>query len=221
VERHPQPTTIAILGCDTVVGRSLSLLLEGSGYQTTLLDSHPTGVVDELLDGAHLLILTPRVDEGVREAFLGAMGKSMPQKGDMLVIALHTDLEEDLPEKEGVISVPWPCETKDLVEQIEAALLDAPEASTSPPSRDRMRTPEAPSCTRLQRRNPMRLIGGTGSSREVRLPPGYRVDRSDPDVLVLRCPHGTTIVRFSAQGATAEAIEQEARRHHKERNRSA
>ena len=44
------PTTIAILGCDTVVGRSLSVLLESHGYNTVLLDSHPTGVVDELLD---------------------------------------------------------------------------------------------------------------------------------------------------------------------------
>jgi hypothetical protein len=132
VEHHPQPPTIAILGSDTVVGRSLSVLLEGSGYHTTLLDSYPTGVVDELLDGAHLLILTPRVDQGVREAFLGAMGKSTPQKANMPVIALHTALEKDLPEKEGVISVPWPCETKVLVERIEAALLDAPAASTAP-----------------------------------------------------------------------------------------
>src|SRR5918993_339977 len=123
VEHHPQPTTtIVILGCDTVVGRSLSVLLESSGYQTTLLDSYPTGVVDELLDGVHLLILTPRVDQGVREAFLGAMGKSTPQKTAMPVIALHTALEENQPEKEGVQSVPWPCETKDLVDHIEAVL---------------------------------------------------------------------------------------------------
>ena len=108
MEHHPRPTTIAILGCDTVVGRSLSVLLEGSGYRTILLDSHPTGIVDELLEGVHLLLITPRVDQGVREAFLGAMGKSTPQKADMPVIALHTHLEEDLPEKEGVISVPWP-----------------------------------------------------------------------------------------------------------------
>ncbi len=73
VEHHPQPPTIAILGSDTVVGRSLSVLLESFGYKTALLDAYPTGVVDELLDGAHLLILTPRVDEGVREAFLGAL----------------------------------------------------------------------------------------------------------------------------------------------------
>ena len=124
--------TIAILGSDTVVGRSISVLLEGSGYQTTLLDSYPTGVVDELLEGAHLLLLPPRVDEGVREAFLGAMGKSTPQKAEMPVIALDTALEEDLPEKEGVISVPWPCETKVLVDRIEAALLDVPAASSAP-----------------------------------------------------------------------------------------
>ena len=67
----------------------------------------------------------------------------------------------------------------------------------------------------------MRLIGGTGSSRELRLPPGYSLDRSDPDVLVLRCPHGTAVAYFSAQGATAESIERETRTHHRERNRSA
>jgi hypothetical protein len=132
VEHHPQPPNIAILGCDTVVGRSLSVLLESHGYNTVLLDSYPTGVVDELLDGAHLLLLTPRVDQGVREALLGAMGKSTPQKADMPVIALRTALEKDPPEKEEVISVPWPCETKVLVDHIEAALLDAPATSTSP-----------------------------------------------------------------------------------------
>jgi hypothetical protein len=132
VQYREPTTTIAILGCDTVVGRSLSVLLEGSGYNTVLLDSHPTGVVDELLEGAHLLLLAPRVDQGVREAFVGAMGKSTPQKSSIPVIALTTALEEDLPEKEGVIKVPWPCETKVLIERIEAALLDAPAASTSP-----------------------------------------------------------------------------------------
>jgi hypothetical protein len=137
VQHHEQPTTIAILGCDTVVGRSLSVLLEGHGYKITLLDSYPTGVVDELLKGAHLLLLTPRVDEGVREAFLGAIGKSTPQKADMPVIALRTAIEENLPEEEGVISVPWPCETQDLVERIEAALLDAPAASSAPTTQTR------------------------------------------------------------------------------------
>jgi hypothetical protein len=69
--------------------------------------------------------------------------------------------------------------------------------------------------------NPLQLIGGTGASREVRLPPGYSLDRSDPDVFVLRCPRGTAVAHFSARGATAEAIELEARMHYRERNRSA
>jgi hypothetical protein len=67
----------------------------------------------------------------------------------------------------------------------------------------------------------MHLIGGQGSPEEVRLPPGYVLERSDPDVLVLLCPHGKAVARFSAQGATKEAIEREARKHHRERNRSA
>ena len=131
MQHHEQPITIAILGSDTVVGRALSLLLEGSGYRTTKINAHSTGVVDELLCGADLLLLAPRLDRGVREAFVGAMGKSTPQRASMPVIALSTAEEGGLPE-EGVLSVPWPCETKVLVERIEAALLDVPAASTSP-----------------------------------------------------------------------------------------
>jgi hypothetical protein len=126
--QHHQPTTIAILGADTVVGHALCALLEGSGYKTTPLDSYPTGVVDELLEGADLLLLAPRLDEGVRQAFVGAMGKSAPQRGRMPVISLTTSVEEGLQE-EGVIRVPWPSETKALVERIEAALLGVPPAS--------------------------------------------------------------------------------------------
>ena len=121
--QHPEPiTTVAILGADTVVGSALCALLEGSGYRTTPIGSYPTGVVDELLESADLLLIAPRLDEGAREAFLGAMGKSAPQRADVPVIALSTAIEEDLPKKEGVLRVPWPCETKTLVERIEAAL---------------------------------------------------------------------------------------------------
>ena len=121
MQHRDQPTTIVILGADTVVGRALCLLLEGYGYHTTLLDSYPTGVVDELLDDADLLLLAPRLDAGAREAFVGAMGKSAPQKAEMPVIAL-TSATEESPQEERVIGVPWPCETKVLVERIEAAL---------------------------------------------------------------------------------------------------
>ena len=119
---HHQPTTIAILGADTVVGSALCALLQDSGYRTTALDSYPTGIVDELLERADLLLLAPRLDEDALRTFLGAMGKSTLQRADVPVIALSTALEESLPEKEGVLRVPWPCETKALVERIEAAL---------------------------------------------------------------------------------------------------
>ena len=85
-----------------------------------------------LAEGTDLLLLAPRLDEGMRESFLGALDKSTPQKARMPVIVLSTTVEEDLPEKEGVIGVPWPCERKVLVQRIEAALLDAPEASAAP-----------------------------------------------------------------------------------------
>jgi hypothetical protein len=123
VQHHDQrTTTVAILGADTVVGSALCALLEDSGYRTTPLGSYPTGVVDELLDGADLLLLAPRLGEDAREAFLGAMGKTIPQSADVPAIALSTTLEEGLPEKEGVLRLPWPCETKVLVERIEATL---------------------------------------------------------------------------------------------------
>jgi hypothetical protein len=130
VREHPQPTTVAILGADTVVGRALCALLENSGYQTRPLDTYPTGIVDELLEGADLLLIPPRLDSGVREAFVGAMGKTTPQKADMPVIVLSTAVEES-PLEQGVLSVPWPSETKVLVERIEAALSTSA-ASTAP-----------------------------------------------------------------------------------------
>jgi hypothetical protein len=102
LRHHDQPTkTIAILGADTVVGGALCALLGDHGYFINPLDAHPTGVVDELLGGADLLLLVPRLDKGAREAFLGAMGKGAPQTAEVPVIELSTALGEGLPEKEG------------------------------------------------------------------------------------------------------------------------
>ncbi len=49
-------------------------------------------------------------------------------------------------------------------------------------------------------------------SEEPRLPPGYRLDRSDPDVWILRRPEGWVVAYFSARGATKEVMEQAAER---------
>src|SRR3712207_5024584 len=45
---------------------------------------------------------------------------------------------------------------------------------------------------------------------EPHLPPGYRLDTSDPDVWALRRAEGWVVAYFSARGATKEAIEQDA-----------
>ena len=42
---------------------------------------------------------------------------------------------------------------------------------------------------------------------EPRLPPGYRLDRTDPDVWALLRAAGWVVAHFSAQGATNEAVE--------------
>jgi hypothetical protein len=47
-------------------------------------------------------------------------------------------------------------------------------------------------------------------SEEPRLPLGYWLDRSDPDVWTLRRPEGWVVAYFSARGATKDAIEQTA-----------
>jgi hypothetical protein len=45
-------------------------------------------------------------------------------------------------------------------------------------------------------------------TEELRLPPGYWLDRSDPDVVALRRPEGWVVAHFSARGATRETIEE-------------
>ena len=47
-------------------------------------------------------------------------------------------------------------------------------------------------------------------SEEPRLLPGYRLDRSDPDLWTLRRPEGWVLAYFSARGAAKEAIEEAA-----------
>jgi hypothetical protein len=55
---------------------------------------------------------------------------------------------------------------------------------------------------------------------EPSLPPGYHLDRSDPEVLTLRSEEGAVVARFSAVGYVAESVEREAwKDFHKQRSR--
>jgi hypothetical protein len=47
-------------------------------------------------------------------------------------------------------------------------------------------------------------------------PPGYRLDRSDPDLWTLRRPKGWVVAYFSAQGDSREAIEEVAWEDHED-----
>jgi hypothetical protein len=50
----------------------------------------------------------------------------------------------------------------------------------------------------------------TEPEREIHLPSGYRLDRSDPDLWALRRPEGWVVDHFSARGVTKVAIEETA-----------
>jgi hypothetical protein len=48
------------------------------------------------------------------------------------------------------------------------------------------------------------------SWEELRLPPGYELER-DPDMLILRRPDGSTVATFSTRGVVPEHVEEAAR----------
>ena len=50
------------------------------------------------------------------------------------------------------------------------------------------------------------------------LPPGYYLDRTDPEVLILRSEEGAVVARFSAPGYLAESVEREAWEDYRQRN---
>jgi hypothetical protein len=62
--------------------------------------------------------------------------------------------------------------------------------------------------------------GRTPPPKEPLLPPGYRLDYSEPNVLTLLSPQEKAVVaRFSARGYMAEMIEREAWEHHRNATR--
>jgi len=171
MRRHHQPTTIAILGANTVVEKALAHLLEGEGYSTRLLKASSTGVVEEQqLAGVDLVLLSPSLTSGDCEALLDSL-RSTPHRtttnSPIPVIALCSPMSDAPLVEEAVRSVLWPVPFEHLAREIEAML-------------------------------------------EGRLPPGYRLDRSDPDVIILRSPSGSVVSHFSGRGATQQTIECEA-----------
>ena len=98
--------TIAILGANTLFDRILARLLRDEGYDTKLLKAHPSGHLDELLDGMDVLLLSPYLDTDVRWAFLEAM-RSTPEEAQRIpVLSLSVPLLMAL-QDELSVNVSW------------------------------------------------------------------------------------------------------------------
>ncbi len=123
---HHRPTTIAILGADTVVENAIALLLGGAGYSTKVLEEPSAFAADaeEQLVGVDLLLLTPSLREETREGFLKAI-EAAPATVGMPVLTLSTAPQRE-PNDRTAGMVPWPTPLENLRLAIEAALAPAP-----------------------------------------------------------------------------------------------
>ena len=99
-----QPTTVAILGSNTLGEHVLALLLEDEGYAAKLIKAPPTaasttavipegGSVEELLGGVDVVLLWPApiLRDDARGAFVGAMSSACA-KAKIPVLALSPSL---------------------------------------------------------------------------------------------------------------------------------
>jgi len=122
------PTTIAILGGNSVAGRALEALLQGVGYDTRLIDDPPARSPEQLLEGVRLLLLAPTLSPESRETLLAEMDSTL-DAANIPVLTLSTTLKEAL--SDGHAFIPWPCRLEDLTKKIEAALLRVPEVGSA------------------------------------------------------------------------------------------
>ena len=135
---HHRPTTVAILGADTVVESALSLLLRGAGYSTKVLEdpSASAANAEEHLQGVDLLLLTPSLREETQEGFLKAI-EAAPAASGVPVLTLSTATRDELNGRTGM--VPWPTPLENLRLAIEDALAPAPSSEPGgverPPSK--------------------------------------------------------------------------------------
>ncbi len=126
---HPRntTTTVAILGTDALAEGILARLLQKEGYATTILEAHPAKVAEGLLEGVDLLLLAPRMKDGVREGFLEAMSTT-PETSATPVLTLSDALKMALLDELSA-GVPWRGLFEELVGQIGAALKGAAESA--------------------------------------------------------------------------------------------
>ncbi len=111
------PTTIAILGGNTVAGLALSFLLRGAGYETIILKTPPTR---DLLRKVDLVLVSPDLDDERREESLATLrgNKAVPR---VPVLTFSATIEETVFAEEAAGSS-WPVEIGGLARAIETTL---------------------------------------------------------------------------------------------------
>ena len=190
-----QPKTIAILGANALVENALAQLLEGEGYSTRVIKTSPLRDALEVEEemplgvGGGVDLVVLAPSLSTRECeAFLAERRTTPQR-----TATTTTTSSPTP----VIVL------RSLAKEAPAVLEEDDEAVRSvpwPTTRERL----------------VREI--KDALHEAYLPPGYYLDRSDPEVLILRRAGGEVVARFSVPGYSAESVEREAWEDHRQRN---
>jgi hypothetical protein len=110
------PTTIAILGGNTVAGLALSFLLRGAGYETIILKAPPPR---DMLRDVDLLLVSPDLDDERRKGSLAILrgNKGGPR---IPVLAFSATVEENVFAEDPAGS--WPVEIEGLARALETTI---------------------------------------------------------------------------------------------------
>ncbi len=120
------PIEVAIFGGDPLVGQALKLRLRDIGYRARFLDESFADKPAELLGGAKLVLLGPRLSTRRREVFLSGMKNSPATAGLPILELAVTSLDGARDGREEAVGiVPWPCRIEELERKIEASLYGA------------------------------------------------------------------------------------------------
>jgi hypothetical protein len=188
LREHPTTTVVAILGANMVVETALAQLLEGKGYSIKLIEtSSLEEMVEEQLGGVDVVLLAPSLTTEACDAFLDALRRSTSQK---------RTAPTSLPPLR-VITLCSPSTEQE--EQEEAPLQEEDEQV--------LRIRKVPWPTIRFERVVEEI---EAALEEVLLPPGFSLDRSDADVLILWDASGSVVSRFSPLGAARRDIERAA-----------